>query len=68
MDTATLRKEFEKQISDADQKVEAAQRSLNQLKEYRLKLQGGMETLELLDGNDTAQAPQPPAVQEPPTE
>ena len=67
MDTATLRKDFEKQIAEADQKVEAAQRSLNKPKEYRLKLQGGMDTIELLESNDTTQAPQTPADPEPPT-
>ena len=48
MDPATLRIEFEKQIKDADAKIAEAERNLQGLKEYKLKLQGGMETLELL--------------------
>tara|TARA_X000001036_G_scaffold45494_3_gene36380 strand:- start:439 stop:633 length:195 start_codon:yes stop_codon:yes gene_type:complete len=49
MDALSLRAEFEKQIADADSKIEAAEKTLKGLQEYRLKLQGGMETLELLD-------------------
>ncbi len=63
MDPASLRTEFEKQISDADSKIEAAEKTLKGLQEYRLKLQGGMETLELLDPKEATPTPpeQPPA-------
>jgi len=63
MDPASLRTEFEKQISDADSKIEAAEKTLKGLQEYRLKLQGGMETLELLDPKEETPTPpeQPPA-------
>ena len=63
MDPASLRKEFEKQISDADSKIEAAEKTLKGLQEYRLKLQGGMETLELLDPKEATSTPpeEPPA-------
>ena len=61
MDATSLRKEFEKQIEEADQKIEAAERSLTQLKEYRIKLAGGMETLELLASDEEQKAPEPPA-------
>ena len=49
MDPATLRIEFEKQLKDADAKLVEAEKNLAQLKEYKTKLLGGMETLELLD-------------------
>ena len=49
MDPATLRIEFEKQIKDADAKLVEAERNLAQLKEYKTKLLGGLETLELLN-------------------
>lgn len=62
MDASSLRTEFEKQISDADSKIEAAEKTLKGLQEYRLKLQGGMETLELLDPKEAT--PKPP--EEPP--
>ena len=48
MDPATLRIEFEKQLKDADAKLVEAEKNLAQLKEYKTKLLGGMETLELL--------------------
>ena len=67
MDPASLRTEFEKQIADADSKIEAAEKTLKGLQEYRLKLQGGMETLELLDPKETTPTP-PPEPPAPPSE
>ncbi len=49
MDPATLRIEFDKQIKDADAKIVEAEKHLAQLKEYKTKLLGGIETLELLN-------------------
>ena len=48
MDPATLRIEFDKQLKDADAKIVEAEKNLAQLKEYKVKLLGGLETLELL--------------------
>jgi len=48
MDPASLRIEFEKQLKESDTKIAQAEEQLAKLKEYRLKLQGGMETLDLL--------------------
>ena len=48
MDPATLRIEFEKQIKDADAKLVEAEKNLAQIKEYKTKLLGGLETIELL--------------------
>ena len=73
MDPATLKIEFEKQLKDADAKLVEAEKNLAQIKEYKTKLLGGMETLELLapkteqtqDGvPEQSTDPQPP---EPPT-
>jgi len=73
MDPVTLRTEFEKQLKDADAKLVEAEKNLAQIKEYKTKLLGGMETLELLspkseetqDGvPEQSTDPQPP---EPPT-
>jgi len=61
MDPATLRIEFEKQLKDADAKLVEAEKNLIQIKEYKTKLLGGMETLELLN-------PKTEAVQDGPTE
>ena len=49
MDPATLRIEFDKQIKDADAKIVEAEKQLAQLREYKTKLLGGIETLELLN-------------------
>ena len=49
MDAANLKVEFEKQVKDADGKIAEAEKNLIQLKEYKTKLLGGLETLELLN-------------------
>ena len=49
MDPASLKLEFDKQVKDADAKIVEAEKQLAQLKEYKLKLLGGLETLELLN-------------------
>ena len=48
MEAADLRIEFEKQLKDAEAKLVEAEKNLAQIKEYKTKLLGGMETLELL--------------------
>ena len=57
MDRNDLKLEFEKQVKDADQKISDAEKNLVQLREYKTKLLGGLETLELLnpasEGNNT---------------
>ena len=61
MDPSKLRIEFESQIADADKKITAAQKTLNSLKEYKFKLQGGLETLDLLDApKEEEKEEQPP--------
>ena len=73
MEAADLKLEFDKQLKDADAKIAEAEKNLQGLKEYKLKLQGGMETLELLNPKteetqggvtEPSTDPQPP---EPPT-
>ena len=49
MDAADLKLEFEKQVKDADAKIAEAEKNLVQLKEYKTKLLGGLETLQLLN-------------------
>ena len=48
MDPATLKIEFDKQLKDAEAKIVEAEKNLKQLNEYKTKLLGGLETLELL--------------------
>ncbi len=60
MDPANLRVEFEKQIKDADTKIAAAENTLTQLKEYKTKLLGGLETLDILDPKEATTPPVAP--------
>lgn len=39
---------FENQIKEVDEKITTLQSDLEKLKEYKLKLQGGLETLEII--------------------
>ena len=48
MDPASLKIEFDKQLKDAEAKIVEAEKNLKQLNEYKTKLLGGLETLELL--------------------
>ena len=48
MEAADLKLEFTKQVKDADAKIVEAEKQLAQIKEYKTKLLGGLETLELL--------------------
>ena len=49
MDPASLKIEFDKQLKDAEAKIVEAEKNLKQLNEYKIKLVGGLETLELLN-------------------
>ena len=55
MDAADLRIEFDKQLKDADAKIIEAEQNLAKLKEYKIKLLGGLETLELLSPKNEEQ-------------
>jgi len=49
MDTEQLRKNFEKQLASADKQISELEANLAKAREYKLKLQGGLETLDLLN-------------------
>lgn len=49
MDTETLKKNFEEQLATTDKQIADLEESLAKAKEYKLKLQGGLETLALLN-------------------
>ena len=59
MDTEQLRKNFEEQLVNADKQIAELETNLAKAREYKLKLQGGLETLDLLT---------PPKEEEAPTE
>ena len=68
MDAADLKVEFDKQVKDADVKIAEAEKQLAQLKEYKTKLLGGLETLELLNPKTEEQGgvPEPSTVPQTP--
>ena len=49
MDPAALKKNFEDQISQTDKQIRELEENLTKAKEYKIKLQGGLETLGLLE-------------------
>lgn len=49
MDTAELKKNFEEQLGNADKQIAELEANLAKAREYKLKLQGGLETLDLLN-------------------
>lgn len=58
MDTETLKKNFEEQLATTDKQIADLEESLTKAKEYKLKLQGGLETLGLLETPaETEEAP-----------
>lgn len=48
MDTAQLKENFKNQLAEIDSKIANIQEELTKAQEYKLKLQGGLETLDLL--------------------
>lgn len=53
MDTETLKKNFEDQLLQAEKQITDLETSLVKAKEYKLKLEGGLETLNLLEEKPT---------------
>ena len=56
MDTEQLKKNFQEQLEQADKQITELVSNLEKAKEYKLKLQGGLETLGLLEGENEAPA------------
>jgi hypothetical protein len=49
MDTEQLKKNFQEQLEQADKQIAELEANLEKAREYKLKLQGGLETLGLLE-------------------
>lgn len=49
MDTEQLKKNFEEQIAATEKQIAELESNLVKAKEYRTKLQGGLETLAILN-------------------
>jgi len=53
MDTTGLKENFKNQLKEIDEKIAQIQAELTKAQEYKLKLQGGLETLDLLQNQIT---------------
>lgn len=61
MDPAALKKNFEEQIAQTVKQIGELEENLRKAKEYKIKLEGGLETLGLLEGEPEAPAEETPA-------
>jgi len=64
MDPSALKANFEEQIATTDKQIKELEENLVKAKEYKIKLQGGLETLGLLEGDSDPDVP----AEETPTE
>tara|TARA_Y100000385_G_scaffold56142_1_gene53736 strand:- start:1228 stop:1428 length:201 start_codon:yes stop_codon:yes gene_type:complete len=55
MDTEQLKKNFDEQLVQAEKQIAELESNLEKAREYKLKLQGGLETLVLLAGDQEAE-------------
>ena len=55
MDTEQLKKNFDEQLVQAEKQIAELEANLEKAREYKLKLQGGLETLDLLAGDQQAE-------------
>tara|TARA_B100001996_G_scaffold281052_1_gene221482 strand:- start:36 stop:275 length:240 start_codon:yes stop_codon:yes gene_type:complete len=63
MEPANLKEEFTKQLADANAKISKAEAELIRLREYRTKLEGGLETIGLITGEEPVPEGTPPATE-----
>ena len=61
MDPAQLKANFEEQIATTEKQIKELEENLVKAKEYKIKLQGGLETLGLLEQEPEAPAEETPA-------
>ena len=61
MDPAQLKKNFEEQIANTVKQITELEASLVKAKEYKIKLEGGLETLKLLEEKPEGETPEAPA-------
>ena len=57
MDPATLKKNFEEQIATTEKQIVELEENLKKATEYKIKLQGGLETIGLLEDKKDESAP-----------
>ena len=61
MDPAKLKSNFEEQIAKTDTQIKELEESLKKATEYKIKLQGGLETLGLLEQEEAPTPDSAPA-------
>lgn len=61
METETLKKNFEEQLATTEKQIFELESNLAKAKEYKLKIQGGLETLALLNPPEEAPVETTPA-------
>ena len=61
MDPSQLKANFEEQIATTEKQIKELEENLVKAKEYKIKLQGGLETLGLLEQEPEAPAEETPA-------
>ena len=61
MDPAKLKSNFEEQIAKTDTQIKELEESLKKATEYKIKLQGGLETLGLLEQEEAPASDSAPA-------
>jgi hypothetical protein len=54
MDPTTLKANFEEQIANTEKQITDLEKNLAKAKEYKIKLEGGLETIGLLEGDGAA--------------
>ena len=59
MDPTALKKNFEEQIATTEKQIAELEENLTKAREYKIKLQGGLETLGLLEGEGAAPEGEP---------
>ena len=57
MAVTDLKANFQNQLKEIDEKLAQIQGELEKAKEYKIKLLGGLETLELLEQQESATSP-----------
>ena len=57
MAATDLKTNFQNQLKEIDEKIAQIQGELEKAKEYKLKLVGGLETLELLEQQEAGESP-----------
>ena len=57
MASTDLKTNFQNQLKEIDEKITQIQEELVKAKEYKLKLVGGLETLELLEQQEAGETP-----------